>query len=58
MLDYVHWKDEFDNGWHYYALYGQRISAPQDASQPPRSGCSDLAQLGSFQRMTGDLDEQ
>ena len=28
-------KEEFENGRHYYALHGQRISAPQDASQRP-----------------------
>ena len=28
-------KEEFENGRHYYALRGQRISAPQDASQRP-----------------------
>ena len=28
-------KEEFENGQHYYALHGQRISAPQDASQRP-----------------------
>lgn len=28
-------KEEFENGRHYYSLHGQRISAPQDASQRP-----------------------
>ena len=28
-------KEEFDNGRHYNALQGQRIRAPQDASQRP-----------------------
>ena len=28
-------KAEFENGQHYYALHGQRINAPQDASQRP-----------------------
>ena len=28
-------KEEFENGRHYYALHGQRISAPQDASERP-----------------------
>ena len=28
-------KEEFENGRHYYALHGQQISAPQDASQCP-----------------------
>ena len=28
-------KEEFDNGRHYYALHGQRISVPQEATQRP-----------------------
>ena len=28
-------KAEFENGRHYYALHGQRINVPQDASQRP-----------------------
>ncbi len=28
-------KEEFENGQHYYALHGQQISTPQDASQRP-----------------------
>lgn len=28
-------KEEFENGRHYYALHGQRISAPEDASLRP-----------------------
>jgi len=28
-------KEEFDNGRHYYALHGQKISAPPDAAQRP-----------------------
>ncbi|MEX1152958.1 HNH endonuclease, partial [Parvibaculum sp.] len=28
-------KEEFDNGRHYYALHGQKISPPQDAAQRP-----------------------
>jgi len=28
-------KEEFENGRHYYALHGNRISAPEDASLRP-----------------------
>ena len=28
-------KEEFENGRHYYALHGQRISAPREASERP-----------------------
>ena len=28
-------KEEFENGRHYYALHGQRISAPRNASERP-----------------------
>ena len=28
-------KEEFDNGRHYYALHGQRISVPREATQRP-----------------------
>ena len=28
-------KEEFDNGRHYYALHGQKISAPHEAAQRP-----------------------
>ena len=28
-------KEEFDNGWDYYALHGQLISVPRVAAQRP-----------------------